>query len=97
MTEQEESVSTLKKLLKMHHEPFENGSKYISEYFERNTSLEIQKASVIMVFSTALNVWGDSILEACEKASDVSGFSCKTVHKWVTEYYLSLLKLMPVK
>ena len=94
MTEQEEeSVSTLKKLLKMHHELFENGSKYISEYFERNTSLEIQKASVIMVFSTALNVWGDGILEACEKASDVSGFSRKTVHKWVTEYYLSLLEI----
>ena len=53
---------------------------------ERNTVLEIQKACALRVFNTAVTVWGDGIIEASRKASDVSGFHCSTICKWASDY-----------
>ncbi len=35
---------------------------------------------MIRVFSVAVNVWGDGILEASKKAADVCGINAETVH-----------------
>ena len=93
--DEKQDVSTLQKLLKTHPEVFKCGSKFIDGYLERNTVLEIQKACALRVFNTAVTVWGDGIIEASRKASDVSGFHCSTIRKWASDYYLSLVDTDP--
>ena len=93
--EDKHDISTLQKLLKTHPEVFKCGSEFVDGYFERNTVPEIQKACALKVFNTAVNVWGDGIVEASRKASDVSGFHCNTIRKWASDYYLSLIGTDP--
>ena len=49
------------------------------------------KSTVIKVFSTAINSWNMSILQAAQCAADVSGVTAYTARKWVATYYLSLI------
>ena len=46
---------------------------------------------VIKVFSTAINSWDMSILQAGQYAADVTGVSVYTARKWIATYYLSLV------
>ena len=49
------------------------------------------KSTVIMVFSTAVNSWNMSILQAAQCSADVCGVTAYTARKWVATYYLSLI------
>ena len=60
---------------------FCNGKKNIDSYIERNTSTEMVKAIAITVFSTAVSSWGMGIIEAAQKAADVTGASVKSIHR----------------
>ena len=63
----------------------------INTYVEQNISHEMLKSTVIKVFSTAINSWNMSILQAAQCAADVSGVTAYTARKWVATYYLSLI------
>ena len=68
-----------------------HSSKDLSSYVEQNISHEMLKSTVIKVFSTAINSWNMSILQAAQCAADVSGVTAYTARKWVATYYLSLI------
>ena len=66
---------------------FCNGKKSIESYIERNTGIEMLKGIAIMVFSTAVSSWGMGILEAAQKAAEVTGVSVHSVCKWAAMYF----------
>ncbi len=72
-------VSTLQKLLKQCPDVFEQGRHSIEDYVERNISPELHKATALMVFSIAVNTWGDGIVDASKRAADVSGVNFVSV------------------
>ena len=65
--------NTLRHLVRNGHET--TGQECINAYIERNTEYEIQKAFVIQVFITSILTWKLGILDAIQKAADVTGFS----------------------
>ncbi len=69
------------------------GSLSIEDYVERNISPELNKA--LKVFSIAVKVWGDGIVDASKRAADVSGVNAETVRRWAAHYYLSLVNVDP--
>lgn len=69
-------VDTLKRILNHDKTTFDNG-------FEQNISHEMLKSMDIKVFSTAINSWDMSILQAAQHASDVTGISVYTTRRWV--------------
>ena len=85
-------VDTLKRILK-HDKTFDNGFDHINTYVEHNIRHEMLKSMVIKVFSTAINSWDMTILQAAQYASDVT--SVYTARKWVATYYLSLVGVRP--
>ena len=87
---EKQSGITLRQLVK-DHEAFSHGCEYLGEYVERNTSHELSKALSIRVCQTAITMWGEGILEATQRAADVSGNTAATVHRWLTEYHTSLI------
>lgn len=74
---------------------FNNGFDLINTYVEQNISHEMLKSMVIKVFSTAINSWGMSILQAAQYAEDVTGVAVYTARKWVATYYLPLVGVRP--
>ena len=69
----DEPVDTLKRILKHDKTTFDIGFDDINTYVEQNISHETLKSMVIKVFSTAINSWDMSILQAAQYASDVTG------------------------
>ena len=67
--------NTLRHLVRNGHETLVTGQECINAYIERNTEYEIQKAFVIQVFITIILTWKLGILDAIQKAADVTGFS----------------------
>ena len=70
--------------------------------FERNSAhtwmqtwVQKPRAFALLVFRTAIVMWGLSILEAAQGASDVTGVSAYTVRKWASSYYLALIGTPP--
>lgn len=88
-------MDTLNRFLKHDKTTFYNGFDHINTYIEQNISHEMLKSMVIKVFSTAINSWDMSILQAAQYASDVTGVSVYTARKWVATYYLSLVEVRP--
>ena len=84
-------VDTLKRILIHDKDTFVQGFELINTYTEQNISHEMLKSTVIKVFSTAINSWNMSILQAAQCAADVSGVAVYTARKWVATYYLSLI------
>ena len=78
---------TLQHILLHDQSTFCNGKKSIESYIERNTGIEMLKGIAIMVFSTAVSSWGMGILEAAQKAADVTGVSVHSVRKWAAMYF----------
>ncbi len=88
-------VDTLKRILTHDKATFDNGFDLINTYVEQNIGHEMLKSMVIKVFSTAINSWDMSILQAAQYAADVTGISVYTARKWVATYYLSLVGVTP--
>lgn len=82
---------TLQQVLIHDKQTFDNGFQCISNFIERNASIEMHKAIAIQVLSTAIVCWGSNILTAAKFASDVTGVSAYTVNKWAAEFYTSLV------
>ncbi len=40
-------------------------------------------------------MWGNGILDASQKAADVTGVNVATVRRWAANYYLSLVSVQP--
>ena len=59
------------------------------------TWVQKPRAFALLVFRTAIVMWGLSILEAAQGASDVTGVSAYTVQKWASSYYLALIGTPP--
>ena len=74
---------------------FDNGFDHINTFVEQNISHEMLKSMIIKVFSTTINSWDMSILQAAQYTSDVTGVSIYTARKWVATYYLSLVGVTP--
>ena len=77
------------------HETFSYGCEYRFDYVEHNTSHEVSKALAIRVCQTAITMWGEGILEASQRAAEMSGNSAATVHRWLIEYPTSLIGIYP--
>ena len=45
----------------------------------------------LKVFQSSIRTWGEGIVEASQRAADVSGNSVETVRKWAVDYYTSLV------
>lgn len=88
-------MDTLKRILTHDKTTFDNGFDLINTYVEQNISHEMLKSMVIKVFSTAMNSWSMSILQAAQYATEVTGVSVYTARKWVATYYLSLVGVRP--
>ena len=74
---------------------FAMGKKSIdSSYIERNTSTEMVKAIAITVFSTAVSSRGMGIIEAAQKAADVTGASVKSIHRWAKMYFTCMIGIL---
>ena len=82
--------NTLRHLVRNGHETLVTGQECINAYIERNTEYEMQKAFVIQVFITSILTWKLGILDAIQKAADVSGFSVWSVRKWVSGFLQSI-------
>ena len=81
-------INTMKQVLLHDQSTFCNGKKKsIDAYIEHNTSTEMLKAIAITVFSTAVSSWGMGILEAAQKAADVTGSSVQSIRKWAAIYF----------
>ena len=85
--ESDDNDYTLKQVLLHNQSTFCNGKKSIKAYIERNTGTEMLKAIAITVFSTAVSSWGMGILEAAQKAADVTGASVQSIRKWAAMYF----------
>ena len=79
--------ATLQQILLHDQSTFCNGKESIESYIEHNTGTEMLKAIAITVFSTAVSSWGMGILEAAQKAADVTGASVQSVRKWAAMYF----------
>ncbi len=66
------------------------GMKSIEEYIGRNATFDMQKAFAIQVFCTAVSTWGQGVIDACNSASAVTGYSAWTIRKWVSSYFLTI-------
>ena len=93
--EKQLAIKTLKQLIQHDYETFSNGSECLDEYVERNTSQEINKALALKVFQTAISTWGERIIEASQRAADVSDNCVVSVRKWAVDYYTSLVGIPP--
>ena len=69
---------TLQQILQCERKTFDMGHERIGTYVDANVGLETHKAFAL-VFSTAITTWGLGILEAAQRASDVTGVSAYTV------------------
>ena len=49
------------------------------------------KAIAITVFSTAVCSWGMGILEAAQKATDVTGAFDQSIRKWAAMYFTYMI------
>ena len=76
--------ATLQQILLHDQSTFCNGKESIESY---NTGTEMLKAIAITVFSTPGSSWGMGILEAAQKAADVTGASVHSVRKWAAMYF----------
>ena len=85
-----QTVISLRQLLDNDYERFSNGCEHLSEYVERNTPCELNKALALKVFQTAILMWGEGVMEASQRAADVSGNSVWSVRKWAADYHMSL-------
>ena len=72
------SQPTLQKMLKQCPDVFDQGSDSIEDYVERNISPELHKATALKVFSIAIKMWGDGIVDASKRAADISGVNAET-------------------
>ena len=82
--------NTLRHLVRNGHEKLVTGQECMNVYIKRNTEYEIQKAFVIQVFITSILTWKLGILDAIQKAADVTGFSVRSVRKWVSGFLQSI-------
>ena len=82
--------NALRHLVRNGHETLVTGQECINACIERNTEYEIQKAFVIQVFITTILTWKLGILDAIQKAADVTGFSVWSVRKWVSGFLQSV-------
>ena len=89
--QEKEAVRSLKQLLRDNYQTFANGTECLDAYVERNTSHEMSKAIALKVFKSAICTWGEGIVEASQRAADVSGNSVETVRRWAVDYYTSLV------
>ena len=88
-------VDTLQRLLKCDPNIISRCSKYLDEYVERNIRPEVNKAIALRIFNTAVDVWGDGIMSASQKAADVVGVNRETERRWAADYYLVLVDFDP--
>ena len=75
-------------------EILEHGTRLVDEYLERNVAQEHYRAMALKVFNVALKQWNCSIMEAYNKAA-VCGVSVRTVRRWISDYYFSLVASNP--
>ena len=93
VTESEQPINQPFWYIYKHNKSLYNiGKEGIENYIQRNTEWAIQKASAIRIMTTALSVWGKSILEAAKLAADVTGFSAEVVRRWAASYFTSLFE-----
>ena len=87
----EPEYTTLRQIVKHECDALQNGRKCIDTYIERNTEYEIQKLFAIQVFLTCFLTWGLGIMEAVQKAADVTGFSSWSVRKWTSSFLVAIV------
>ena len=49
----------------------------------------------LKVFQTAISTWGEGIIEASQRAAEVSNNCVVSVRKWAVDYYTSLVGIPP--
>ena len=79
----------------LRHNPsiIEKGSTLLDDYLERNMPTELHRGVALKVFNVALTSWRCTVMEAYQKASEVSDVSVRTIERWVSDYYITLIEL----
>ncbi len=74
------------------HNPvvYNKGKEHIETHLAMNTTFDTKKAHAIQVFVTAIDKWGNSILEAAQKASDVTGNSAYSIRQWAFSFFTAI-------
>ena len=88
------SESTINVIFKKHEEVFKKGLDYLLSFIEQNASFELQKALGIVLMGTAMKDWGEGICDAAIKASQVSGYSDRTIRSWMQSYMQSIFNVL---
>ena len=71
---------------------FKKGLDYLLSFIEQ--SFELQKALGIVLMGTAMKDWGEGICDAATKASQVSGYSDRTIRSWMQTYMQSIFNVL---
>ena len=81
------SDSTTNVIFKNHEEVFKKGLDYLLSFIEQNASFQLQKALGIVLMGTAMKDWREGVCDAAIKASQVSGYSDRTIRSWISHIY----------
>ena len=78
---------TLQHIIKSRPEVLERGQDIIYKYIERSGRFTLQKAMALNIFSVSV-MEGSGIIQACNLASKITGFSPQVVRRWADAVFL---------